>query len=413
MRHPVRPSFGFYVLSAVWFLEFLASGSTGPFHPLYAQSLGATLVNIAWIAGGYSTVSLVASLLWGRLSDRLRCRRPFLIASTAALGVCYLLMSAAPDWWVLLPLRLLEGAAFGAFSVAALAMMGDILEGHPHRARMIGLYRMSGSLAFSVAVVVGGFASEQFGLPTTFRTAGLIFLLAFLISLALPEPGPSVSVRERDTSLAELLRGPMLPLVVVAASFTVPVSAVYSVWPLWVAEGLGLGRATFSQLWGLAAFVEVPSMVLAGYLADRFGGRLTFTIGLTLFGGVYLMYFAFPVLPGLVAAQMVRGCAYAAFTATALTMAIEVAPPEARGRASGLFQMAQSLSQIVGSYAGGPMAQALGYPALFLAAAGTLFLGAGYVRVAVPGQPAEVRAGLSPGPSPRPGGERVSPFPRQ
>jgi len=385
---PGRGSFGFYTLWAVWFFEFLASGTTGPFHPLYAESLGASLVGIAWLAGGYSTVAVVGSLVWGRLSDRWRRRKPFLIASTLGLALSYLLMSVAPSWWVLFPLRLLEGAAFGAFSVAGLAMMGDLLEGHPHRPRMVGMYRMSGSLAFSIAIVVAGFVSQAVGLPTTFRAAGGMFAVAFLISLALPDPRPSPSSRDRASSFWELAKGPMLPLIVVAAAFSITVSAVYSVWPLWVAEELELGRATFSQLWGLAAFVEVPAMLLAGYLVDRFGARLTFTLGLGLFGCVYLIYFAFPVLPGLVAAQLVRGCAYASFTATALTMAIEVAPPAARGRASGLFQMAQSLSQIAGSYAGGPIAQLWGYPVLFLVAAATLFAGTGYVRVAVRGSQA-------------------------
>jgi predicted MFS family arabinose efflux permease len=91
------------------------------------------------------------------------------------------------------------------------------------------------------------------------------------------------------------------------------------------------------------------------------------------------------VLPlgALIVAQIVRGFAFASFTATALTMAIEVSPPASRGRAAGLFNIAQSLSQIVGSYGGGPIAQVLGYPALFAGAAASLLVGVGYVRVGV------------------------------
>jgi MFS family permease len=199
----------------------------------------------------------------------------------------------------------------------------------------------------------------------------------------------------------------MLPLLAVAASFNLPFSAVfYSVWPIWIADGLSLGRATFTQLWGLAAFVEVPCMLLAGYLTDRFGRRPTFTLGLALFAGVYGLYFlaavtggvptaALPaalgggvgpertVIPVLVLAQALRGLAYAAFTATALTMAIEVSPPDARGRAAGLYQMAESLSNIVGGYAGGPIAQAVGIPSLFLGGSCSVLLGAAYVQIAV------------------------------
>lgn len=376
----------FYILSAVIFLTFLASGTTMPFLALYAESLGASLVHIAWIVGGFSTVNLVANLLWGRVSDRVGRRKPFVVTAMAVLACTNLLISEAPVWWVILPLRLIEGAAFGAYSVASLAMMGDLLEGHPRRARLIGIYRMSGSLAFSIAIVIAGLVAQQYGFQTTYKVAAGIYLTAFIISLGLFEPRavahPS-SISDGKTSFAALLRGPMLPLLVVAASFNVPFSAVYSVWPLWVSESLGLGRATFAQLWGLAAFIEVPAMALAGYVTDRFGRRPTFSAGLTLFASVYVLYVLAPTLPGLVTAQVIRGFAFAAFTATALTMAIEVSPPEARGRAAGLFHMAQSLSAITGSYVGGPIAQGFGFQTLFASAATVLLLGTTYVQVAV------------------------------
>jgi MFS family permease len=126
-------------------------------------------------------------------------------------------------------------------------------------------------------------------------------------------------------------------------------------------------------------------MLIAGFLTDRFGRRATFFAGFSLFACVYLLYFlvASATLPpeALVVAQIVRGFAFASFTATALTMAIELSPPAARGRAAGLFSIAQSLSQIVGGYSGGPLAQALGFRALFGGAAAALVLGIVYLRV--------------------------------
>jgi MFS transporter, DHA1 family, multidrug resistance protein len=399
---------GFYILATVMFLVFLGGGVTIPLFPLYAQSLGASLVEVSWIAGGNSTVGLIANLAWGRVSDRIGRRKPILAAAMGMLVLTNLGASLADAWWALLPLRLIDGAAFGAYAVASLAMLGDILADHPHRARLVGAARMAGSLAFSIAVVSAGLVSQSFGLPTIYRLASAIFFLAFVGSLLLPERPAAARPAEvpRASSFAELLRGPMLPLLAVAASFNIPFSSVYfAAWPIWVSEGLGLGRATFSQLWGLAAFCEVPSLAIAGYLTDRFGRRFTFTLGMVLFAGVYGLYFlvatlggvpaallpsflgadpaAPAALPALVLAQLLRGFAYAAFTATALTMAIEVSPSEARGRAAGLYSMAESLSNITGNYAGGPIAQAFGYSTLFAGAGCAVLLGAGYVRVAV------------------------------
>ena len=409
---------GFYILASVMFLVFLSGGATVPLFPIYAQSLGATLVQVSWIAGGYSTVGLIANLAWGRVSDRLGRRKPLLVGAMGTLALTNLSLSFAEGWWTLLPVRLVEGAAFGAYAVASLAMLGDLLADHPHRARLVGASRMAGSLAFSIAAASSGLIAQSFGLPTVYRLSSTIFLIAFAVSLFLPETRPVVvPVRARATaSFAELLRGPMLPLLAVAATFNIPFSSVYfSPWPIWVSQGLGLGQATFSQLWGLASFVEVPCMAAAGYLTDRFGRRFTFTLGMVGLAGVYGLYLAVAMLGGipsalvpsflggggegqsalpvLVLAQLLRGFSYAAFTATALTMAIEVSPPDARGRAAGLYSMAESTSNIVGTYAGGPIAQSFGYSTLFGGAGCAVLLGAVYVRVAV-AHHAEGSAGL-------------------
>jgi MFS family permease len=410
---------GFYILSAVMFLVFLGGGATIPLYPIYAQSLGATLVQVSWIAGGNSTIALIANLAWGRFSDRIGRRKPILVAAMLTMTATSLGASFAMEWWTLLVFRLVDGVAFGAYAVASLAMLGDILADHPHRARLVGASRMAGSLAFAIAVTCAGLVSQNLGLPATYRIASAIFFLAFLASLFLPERHPGVLAASglRAVSFGELLRGPMFPLLALVASFTIPFAAVYyTVWPIWVSDVLGLGPATFSQLWGLAAFVEVPSLAIAGYLADRHGRRFTFTLGMVVFAGVYGLYLVVALfggvsnallpsflgagtegqsaLPVLVVAQVLRGFGYAAFTATALTMAIEVSPPEARGRAAGLYSMAESLSNIVGSYVGGPIAQAFGYAALFASAGCAVLLGAGYVQVAVthPGKSVATRA---------------------
>jgi MFS family permease len=182
----------------------------------------------------------------------------------------------------------------------------------------------------------------------------------------------------------------MRPLLIVAFTFGLPFAAVYSVWPIWVAQVLGLGRAVFSQLWGIAAFVEVPCMLVSGILVDRVGRRPTFVASLVGFGLVYLLCVLAPPLPGLVATQVLRGAVFAAFTATALTLAIDLAPSEARGRASGLFSSARGLAQISGNWVGGALAGALGFRALFGLAAVTVLGGAVYsFRVLGRSRPAE------------------------
>jgi predicted MFS family arabinose efflux permease len=159
-------------------------------------------------------------------------------------------------------------------------------------------------------------------------------------------------------------------------AWMLPFSAVYSVWPIYVANVQGLGAAGYSRLWGLAAFLEVPSMLIAGWLADRLGRRTMFASAMVLFAGIYVAYALAPAPWGLVAAQVVRGFAYAAFTATALTAVVELAPPTERGRAAGVYQLSSGLAQIAGNSSGGPVSSWIGFPATFLGAAAVTLAGA-------------------------------------
>jgi MFS family permease len=120
-------------------------------------------------------------------------------------------------------------------------------------------------------------------------------------------------------------------------------------------------------------------MLLAGYVVSRRGWRPTIAVGMGLWACVYTIYGLASSVPELAVAQFVRGFAFAACTATALTMAIEMAPNDARARAAGVFQVAHGVSQVTGGYLGGPLVSLVGFRALFFAAAGAVLAGAAYV----------------------------------
>lgn len=373
----------YLILSSVVFMSFLAGATTFPFLSLYAQSLGASLAQIAWVVGVNATASLLTNLFWGGQVDRAGRRKPFIVGAMATLTVTSLAMANVPvgSWWLLPPIQIVSGIASGGYAIASLAMMGAILEGHPNRATMLGGYRMSGSLAFSVAILMAGAIARRSGFHTTFTAAAGMYAVALLLALLLREPKQVAATDRPRPAFRALLAGPMRPLLILIMSFWAPFAAVQTVWGPYVSTSLGYGPDGYARFWAIAAFVEVPCMLLVGYLADRYSRCLTFTLGL---GGIALVFAAYALIPstgGLIAAQILRGFAFAAFTATALTMVIELSPPEARGRVASLYQVSQGTAAMLGSYGGGPIAQAFGYRAIFLLSACTVALGAGYAHV--------------------------------
>jgi MFS family permease len=380
---PVRAALGslppaFYLMCGISFLVFLATGSASPFLSLYITSLQGSLADVGWVVGGYSVASMISNIGWGRVTDSTGRRKPLVMGAMGTLMVTTTLIAHVSGWQQLVPLRIIEGFMFGAYSVGSIAMLGDLLDSSTAigkmRGRILGIYRTGGSLAFAISIVIAGKAAEQFGYHVTYSIAGIMYALAFVAAIFLREPRkPAPTARPPLVAelgeLFKLARGPLLPLVIAVIAWSTPFSAVYSVWPVYIADAKGLGSAVFSQLWALAAFLEVPSMIVAGYLADRIGRARMFAISLFIFSAIFVAYAYAPIPGGLIAAQVVRGFAFASFTATALTAVVELAPVTARGRAAGVYQLALALATIVGNSLGGPLASTFGYVPVFVGAA--------------------------------------------
>jgi MFS family permease len=82
----------------------MALGSIKIVITLAALSLGATLFDIGLIIAGNATVSIVASIGWGRLSDYFGLRVRFLVIFFLASAPLFVLLGLASAVWQLIAL---------------------------------------------------------------------------------------------------------------------------------------------------------------------------------------------------------------------------------------------------------------------------------------------------------------------
>jgi DHA1 family bicyclomycin/chloramphenicol resistance-like MFS transporter len=122
--------------------------------PSMARDLSAP----AWAAQLTITTSMLGlaggQLVAGPISDALGRRRP-LLTGVAAYAAASLLCALAPNIWILLFLRLVQGAAGAAGIVIARAIVRDLHEGIA-AARVFALLMLVSGLAPILAPVVGG-----------------------------------------------------------------------------------------------------------------------------------------------------------------------------------------------------------------------------------------------------------------
>ncbi|MBV6701906.1 MFS transporter [Kitasatospora aureofaciens] len=119
--------------------------------------------------------------------------------------------------------------------------------------------------------------------------------------------------------------------------------------------------------WVMNAYMLTLAALVAasGRLADVFGRRRVFAVGLVVFGAGSLLSATAPGLPLLVAWRAVQGVGAALLIPTALTIVAGSFPPAERGRAVGTYIGAASVFYVVGPLVTGALTQEVGWRAVF------------------------------------------------
>jgi len=391
-------------LTLIAFLLFMARGMSGPISSVAWRSLGASYLIIGLLGTVTSLTAIVANPLWGRASDRLGQRRVFLIGGIGVLALATAAVALVPGYAWLFPVYVVMSIAQAAYGTASLALMGDWLE-HGEAARpgsgsrgtagrRMGTYRGLASLGFGLMAFVSGSIADRLSLRAPFAIGALFLAIAFVLALRVREPAAEDDVGQEEETHPGVVAGlttapaiapedgarlPLAPLMVAALLWSLVTGAVYAVWGNYMVEGIGYSSAQMTRLWATASLSEFPLMILAGWLSDRVGRLPMLVVGFVAWTLVFVGYLAAPTMPWIVLVQLLRGFAYSAHTATAMTYATEVRKRSERGRISGLYGTAGGLGSILGSSFGGAVTEYIGFRAMIGACAGVIFGGALYL----------------------------------
>lgn len=145
------------VLMAVAFVDMIGLMLVLPLLPLYALKLNATATLIGFLTASFPVAQLLASPVWGRVSDRYG-RRPALIVGLTASALAYVVFGFAGSLWLLFVSRFVQGLGGGTTGVAQ-AYVADTMPPH-ERAKALGWLSAATSLGVVIGPVVGSFAAR-------------------------------------------------------------------------------------------------------------------------------------------------------------------------------------------------------------------------------------------------------------
>ena len=183
-----------YALIITFVASWVIFGVRTSILPLFiTEQLKSTAAVVGW---GFTISAVIQGTLIlraGRLSDE-RGRRFVLVVGTTIsfIGVVIMMLTLNPLMFFLSMGIIGLGNAFLASAPATI--VGDLIEGKG--GQVIALFQMAGDAGMIVGPVVVGFVADHYGYRAAFGLSGLVFCIAILLSIKMPETRKSRASHE-------------------------------------------------------------------------------------------------------------------------------------------------------------------------------------------------------------------------
>jgi MFS family permease len=343
-------------------------GMVNPFLGAYAVQLGASSSEMGWFQSSANMSNNVLQVFWGKLSDKLGERVPFIVMGNLVIMALWIPMIFVENATQLIVLVVIQALLGSMATPTWVALIGDLVPstrlGRVNAS--ISLWASLGTLVATlvsgfVMVSVGGSYQQMFFVP--FIVAILCGLASALVMIPMKERGkrrfdPSDIRRGEPSSVFLNLRKAtdFLRYSLVSAVFNFFMAIA---WPLF---SITLIRVLEASLWQIALLSAVQLAVTIifqtqmGKLADNWGRKpllVAFRLSLVT---VPLGYAFAPNVYFLIALEAFWGIATAVGQASMIAYMLDVIPEEHRGSFAAFNNLLIGVASFFGSLLGGYLA---------------------------------------------------------
>ncbi|MEX2228705.1 MAG: MFS transporter [Dehalococcoidia bacterium] len=411
-------------------LIMAGQGVISPVLPLFAKQFGVGTAAIGLTLSSFALARLLLNVPLGVLSDRYG-RRLLLVGGPFVTAVGMIGSGFSGDIAQLLAWRFVAGAGSAMYMTGAQIYLADIST-PANRARLIGTNQGALLLGTSVGPAIGGVVAEFWGLRAPFYIVGAAAFIAMFYSyLRLPETrraisrearaaelvvaappvaaaagargsaahgalagemSPSASVQGRGARLVAPRRPEHAWLTMVRSRDFLAVSWVtmsvfltrtasrQTLLPLMASARLGMTAGALGAVFTMMSVVNLLLIVPAAVIADRFGRKAAIVPSGLLVAVALLMLANANGTALFLVAAVVLGVGSGVAGPAPAAYAADIAPPELRGLAMGLYRSSGDIGFLIGPPLLGALADAtsfgwgFGANALLVGAASLFFL---------------------------------------
>ncbi len=339
-------------------------GMVNPFIGAYAVQLGASSSEMGWFQSSANISNNVLQVLWGKLSDRLGRRVPFLVFGNLIIMVLWVPMMFVTNATQLIVLVIIQALLGSMATPTWTALIGDLVPSLRlgRVSASINLWASLGSLAATlvsgfIMVSVGGSPQNMFFVP--FIVAIVSGLASALIMLRVKErANTAASLKGLGSGLLDAVsfvgKSPdFMKYSVAGAVFNFFMAIA---WPLFSITLVRVLNASMLEIALLSAVQLAFTMIFQrqmGRLADHRGRKpllVAFRFSLVT---VPLAYAFAPNVYFLVVAEAFWGISMAVGQASMTAYLLDVIPEEHRGSYTAFHNLLMGITMFFGSLLGG------------------------------------------------------------
>jgi MFS transporter, DHA1 family, multidrug resistance protein len=307
-----------------------------------------------------------------------RSHRARLLISLAVLlmGVTNFLYSLAQSSLAFALIHAVNGLAYGAVTTLYMAFYVDSLAPDENRNHAMGYYVGTLALGYSTGNFFGGLMADHFGYGPTFQAAAFLSLVPVALLWGLQGSSGQDASKVKHKTTAKLtfrdsfkaLLEPELAIVVIVALFLNLLHQMGGVFISLYCLGVGMTLTQIGIIRAAFAGCNAVTRPISGHIVNKFGHRGLSYAGIPLQSVLLMLIPLFTGFGAILAVYVMSGLMRAiVIVANAVGLVQDVDESKVqRGMASGTYNAAGDLGNILGPSIGGLIAQATSIGGVFV-----------------------------------------------
>jgi len=353
----------------------IQSNSASTIVPPYLDHMRFPVAAIGMLISLGPVLALMSRLPMGMAYNQARAR--VLVSLTVlAMGCTNYLYSFATDGLTFAVVHSLNGFSYGAVTTLYMAFYVDSLAPDENRNHAMGYYVGSLALGYSTGNFFGGLIADHLGYAVTFQSAALLSLVSVALLWLFHGPGGTGSgkLKARDkTKLTskeslKVLLEPKLCTVVIVALFLNLLHQMGGVFISLYGLAVGMSLTQIGVIRAAYAGCNAVTRPISGHVVNKIGHRGLSYFGLPLQSLILMLVPLFTGFGTILVVYVASGFMRAIVVVANAVGLVEDVPESRvrRGLASGVYNAAGDLGNILGPAIGGFIAHATGIASVFV-----------------------------------------------